>query len=105
MTMDASEISSLVMEECFDKILTGACNHAKSAAQLSIECGIPMSLCFEKIELLEELGLLRRIDTRLDNNGDRIDLYRSELKKAFIFHDNGDIRVRFELRSGLTKEY
>lgn len=60
-----------------------------------------MSLCFEKIELLEELGLL----TRLDNNGDRIDLYRSNFRKAFIFHDNGNIKVKFELKSGLTKEY
>ena len=103
--MEASEISTLVMEECSEKILTGAYNLAKSAAQLSIECGIPMSLCCEKIELLEKLGLIRRIDTRLTTEGEEIGLFRSEMRKATIFHDDGSIKVKFEFKSGMTKEY
>src|SRR5437660_496550 len=101
--MDPLEASRLVTDEYSAKILVATFKKAKSAIDLSREYGIPIAACYRRIHGLERAGLIRCTERALTQKGKRISLYMSQLKNAYIFFENGRLRVRFQLATGIKK--
>ena len=104
-TVDPLEASRLVTDEYSAKILVATFKKAKSAIDLSREYGIPIAACYRRIHALERAGLIRCTERALTQKGKRISLYMSQLKNAYIFFENGRLRVRFQLATGITKDF
>ncbi len=102
---DPLEASRLVTDEYSAKILVATFKKAKSAIDLSREYGIPIAACYRRIHALERAGLIRCTERALTQKGKRISLYMSQLKNAYIFFENGRLRVRFQLATGITKDF
>ena len=103
--MDPLEASRLVTDEYSAKILVATFKKPKSAFDLSREYGIPIAACYRRIHSLERAGLIRCTERALTQKGKRISLYMSQLKNAYIFFENGRLRVRFQLATGITKDF
>jgi len=103
--VDPLEASRLVTDEYSAKILVATFKKAKSAIDLSREYGIPIAACYRRIHALERAGLIRCTERALTQKGKRISLYMSQLKNAYIFFENGRLRVRFQLATGITKDF
>src|SRR2546428_724275 len=103
--MDPLEASRLVTDEYSAKILVATFKKPKSAIDLSREYGIPIAACYRRIHSLERAGLIRCTERALTQKGKRISLYMSQLKNAYIFFENGRLRVRFQLATGITKDF
>ncbi|MFQ5883573.1 MAG: ArsR/SmtB family transcription factor [Thermoplasmata archaeon] len=103
--MDPLEASRLITDEYSAKILVATYKKPKSAIELSREYGIPIAACYRRIHALEKAGLIRCTERALTQKGKRISLYLSQLKNAYIFFENGKLRVRFQLASGLTEDF
>lgn len=99
------EASRLVTDEYSAKILVATFKKARSAIELSREYGIPIAACYRRIHALERAGLIRCTERALTQKGKRISLYMSQLKNAYIFFENGRLRVRFQLATGVTKDF
>src|SRR5216117_3737297 len=91
--MDPLEASRLVTDEYSAKILVATFRKAKSAIDLSREYGIPIAACYRRIHGLERAGLIRCTERALTQKGKR------------IFFENGRLRVRFQLATGITKDF
>lgn len=103
--MDPLEASRLITDEYSAKILVATYKKAKSAIELSREYGIPIAACYRRIHALEKAGLLSCVERALTQKGKRISLYMSQLRNAYIFFENGKLRVRFQLASGVTQDF
>ena len=103
--VDPLEASRLVTDEYSAKILVATFKKPKSAIDLSREYGIPIAACYRRIHALERAGLIRCTERALTQKGKRISLYMSQLKNAYIFFENGRLRVRFQLATGITKGF
>ena len=103
--VDPLEASRLVTDEYSAKILVATFKKPKSAIDLSREYGIPIAACYRRIHALERAGLIRCTERALTQKGKRISLYMSQLKNAYIFFENGRLRVRFQLATGITKDF
>jgi len=102
---DPLEASRLVTDEYSAKILVATFKKPRSAIDLSREYGIPIAACYRRIHALERAGLIRCTERALTQKGKRISLYMSQLKNAYIFFENGRLRVRFQLATGITKDF
>jgi len=103
--MDPLEASRLITDEYSAKILVATFKKPRSAIELSREYGIPIAACYRRIHALEDAGLIKCVERALTQKGKRISLYLSQLKNAYIFFENGKLRVRFQLASGATKDF
>lgn len=103
--MDPLEASRLITDEYSAKILVATFKKARSAIELSREYGIPIAACYRRIHALEKAGLLTCVERALTQKGKRISLYMSQLRNAYIFFENGKLRVRFQLATGITKDF
>jgi predicted transcriptional regulator len=103
--MDPLEASRLITDEYSAKILVATFKKPKSAIELSREYGIPIAACYRRIHALEKEGLIKCVERALTQKGKRISLYLSQLKNAYIFFENGRLRVRFQLASGTTQDF
>ena len=102
--MDASTISNFMNDDYAARILVWAMEIPRTAAEMSKSLGIPISACYNRIRSLESVGLLKCIETRLSPSGKRIAVYQSQLKKAAIFMDRGEVRVKLELIDGKVED-
>ena len=98
--MDSFQASKIVTDEYSAKILVATYAQPMSAIGLSRKLDIPIAACYRRIHSLEEAGLLRMNERALTRQGKRISLYQSCLKNAYIFLENGKLRVRFEMKTG-----
>ncbi|HTD81091.1 MAG TPA: winged helix-turn-helix domain-containing protein [Thermoplasmata archaeon] len=103
--MDPLEASRLVTDEYSAKILVATFKRPRSAIDLSREYGIPIAACYRRIHALEKAGLVRCTERALTQKGKRISLYMSQLKNAYIFFENGKLRVRFQLATGVMRDF
>src|SRR2546430_9670474 len=103
--VDPLEASRLVTDEYPAKILVATFKKAKPAIDLSREYGIPIAACYRRIHALERAGLIRCTERALTQKGKRISLYMSQLKNAYIFFENGRLRVRFQPATGITTRF
>jgi predicted transcriptional regulator len=103
--MDPLEASRLITDEYSAKILVATYKKPRSAIELSREYAIPIAACYRRIHALERAELLTCVERALTQKGKRISLYMSQLKNAYIFFENGKLRVRFHLASGVTQDF
>ena len=103
--MDPLEASRLITDEYAARILVATFKKPKSAIELSREYGIRIAATYRRIHMLERAGLITCVERALTQRGKRISLYLSQLKNAYIFFENGRLRVRFQLASGVTKDF
>lgn len=97
--------SQLLTDEYAAKILTAIMKIPRSAQQLSESYGIPIAACYRRIKLLERYGLIMCKERKLSQQGKRINYYLSMVKNAYIFFEDGRLRVRLDLVSGVSREF
>ena len=76
----------------------------RSAFELSDNLGIPIAVCFRKIELLEDAGLIFCSERKLTNEEKRISLFRSNLSNGHIILERNKVQARIEIFDGSTQE-
>ena len=103
--MSPLEASQLLTDEYSAKILLATYKRRISAQEISQRYGIPIAACYRKIRVLEEAGLIECVDRVLTQKGKRKNLYTSCLKNAYIFFENGRLRARFQLSTGLVRDF
>ena len=99
------EAAKIITDETSAKILAATYRKPMSAIELSQKYDIPIAACYRRIHLLEEMGVLRAVKRVLTQKGKRITIYRSMLKKAYIIFEEGELKVRFQLSSGITEDF
>jgi DNA-binding Lrp family transcriptional regulator len=102
--MDAATASSVMNDEYAARILVWAIEKPRTAAEMSDNLGIPISACYNRIRMLEGFGLLKCVEMKLSASGKRIAVYQSMLKKASIFLERGEVRVKLELADGKVED-
>ena len=103
--MDIFDASQLITDKYSVRILVGTTKKPKSAIELSEKFGIPIAACYRKIRELEKAGLLRCVERRLTRKGKRVSMYISQLKTAYLFFENGRLRMRFQLTNGAVNDF
>lgn len=92
--LDASKVFG---DENSLKILADSFHVPRSAQELSEKFKIPIAVCYRKIHDLEANGFLECVDKVLTQSGRRVRLYRSQLKGAYIYYEQGRLRVHLDL--------
>ena len=98
--MDMLRASQLLTDEYSVKILTATVRQARSAQDIANRFGIPIAACYRRIKDLEAAGLLVCQERRLSQQGKRVSYYISMLKNAYVFFEDGHLRVKFQLKTG-----
>jgi predicted transcriptional regulator len=97
--------SQLLTDEYSVKILVATLRCPHSVQEISSEYAIPIAACYRRIRELEKFGLVRCNERRLSRGGKRISYYISLLKNAYVFFENGKLRVKFQLKTGGADQY
>jgi hypothetical protein len=95
----------LLTDEYSVKILVATIRVPKSAQDISDAFNIPIAACYRRIRDLEQEGLLVCTERKLSRQGKRVSYYLSMLKSAFVYFENGHLRVKFELKTGGADQY
>ncbi len=103
--MNPIEASKIIADEYAVKILVAIYRRPKSAIKLSHDLGIPIAACYRRIRMLEKRNLILCVERVLTQKGKRMSVYISNLKNAYIFFEEGRLRVRFEMKSGQTEDF
>lgn len=89
--------SELLMDQDVEKILLGTYKRPRSISEISDAYGIPLVLCYHKANKLLELGLLKTAETMYTKAGKTIYFYEANIDDAYVFYDNGKLKVRFSI--------
>jgi hypothetical protein len=100
MGIDVLQVSQLLTDEYSVKILVATVRVPRSAQDIAMKFGIPIAACYRRIKDLEDAGLLICQERRLSQQGKRVSLYISMLKNAYVFFEDGHLRVKFQLKTG-----
>lgn len=100
MCVDVLQVSQLLTDEYSVKILVATVRVPRSAQDIALKFGIPIAACYRRIKDLEAAGLLICQERRLSQQGKRVSLYLSMLKNAYVFFEDGHLRVKFQLKTG-----
>ena len=103
--MNQIDASRLITDEYSAKILLATFRRPKHAIELSERLGIPMAACYRRIHALEKANLIQCVERVLTQKGKRISVYISQLKNASIFMEDGQMRVRFDMKNGTSEEF
>ncbi|OYT46630.1 transcriptional regulator [Thermoplasmatales archaeon ex4484_6] len=95
--MDPKYLSKLLVDDYVMKILMASYSRPMSTQEMSFEFGIPIAVCYRKVRELMAAGLLMKERKILTDQGKWVQLFRSKLKGAYVFLENGSLRVRVEL--------
>ena len=103
--MREKDISRLLTDEYAERILVATQENPRSVQEISDKYDIPIAACYRKIRTLEEVGLIQCVDRILTQKGKRKNLYTSCLRNAYIFFENGKLRARFQLATGVVQDF
>ncbi len=98
--VDVLRVSQLLTDEYSVKILVATVRQPRSAQDIAMKFGIPIAACYRRIKDLESAGLLVCQERRLSQQGKRVSYYLSMLKNAYVFFEDGHLRVKFQLKTG-----
>jgi len=88
-----------------ERILLNAYKKPKTAKQISDNTGIPLVNVYKKIRELEKMGLIEKERSIITKSGRQKAIYRSKLEDAYVFFDNGRLKVRFEVAAGMATAF
>ncbi|MCD6503378.1 MAG: helix-turn-helix transcriptional regulator [Euryarchaeota archaeon] len=98
---------SLIMKALSDpyvlKILAYSYYSPRSIPEMSLELDIPIASCYRKVKLLESLGLMEKVGTKLTIEGKRVALYRSRLSHMAIEMRGSKVVVRLKIDESIVK--
>jgi predicted ArsR family transcriptional regulator len=98
--VDVLRVSQLLTDEYSIKILVATVRMPRSAQDIANKYGIPIAATYRRIKDLEAAGLLICQERRLSQQGKRVSYYLSMLKNAYVFFEDGNLRVKFQLKTG-----
>jgi hypothetical protein len=98
-------ILNLISNRQISKILVTTFKVPKSVQILSRINDIPIAACYRKVRVLEDLGFLRCVESRLNQNGKRVKYYQCQIQNAHFFLERGKFRARVQLSSGIVDDY
>jgi hypothetical protein len=98
-------ILNLISNKQISKILVSTYKVPKSVQSLSKINDIPIAACYRKVRILEDLGFLRCVESRLNENGKRVRFYQCQIINAHFFLEMGKFRARVQLSSGIVDDY
>jgi hypothetical protein len=98
--IDVLRVSQLLTDEYSIKILVATVRQPRSAQDIATKYGIPIAATYRRIKDLETVGLLVCQERRLSQQGKRVSYYISMLKNAYVFFEDGNLRVKFQLKTG-----
>ena len=98
-------ILNLISNRQVSKILISTYRVPKSVQALSNINDISIAACYRKVHLLEDLGFLRCVESKLNHNGKRVKFYQCQIQNAHFFLEKGKFRARVQLSSGIVEVY
>lgn len=104
-TFTPVNILNLISNRQVSKILVSTYKIPKSVQSLSRINDIPIAACYRKVRDLEELGFLRCVESKLNQNGKRVKFYQCQIINAHFFLEKGKFRARVQLSSGVVDDY
>jgi hypothetical protein len=104
-TITLHEALKVITDKYCAKILVATSDEPKSAIELSYRHGIPIAACYRRIRLLKKSGVIKCANKVQSKKGKEISMYVSMLKNGAIFFDDGKFHIKFELKSGNSKEF
>ena len=99
------DATKFVMDHEAERIIAGTYEKERTATEISELYGIPISNCYRKINELKKAGLLEITGYRLSKRGKKINLYQANLKDAYVFYENGKMKVRFQVILEMTRDF
>ena len=100
MKRNMMDIASLLTDDYAIKILVATYHKPRNAIEISQKLDIPIAACYRRIHALEDAGLLHAVETKTTSKGRKIVFYRSLLKNAYLFFEDGRLKVRLEMING-----
>jgi len=85
------------------KILTSSYYSPTSIPDMSIKLNINIKSCYRKVKLLEKLGLIEKVGTKLTIEGKRVALYRSKLSQMAIEMRGSRVIIRLKVDESIVK--
>jgi hypothetical protein len=98
-------ILNLISNRQISTLLASTYRIPKSVQTLSKIHEIPIAACYRKVKLLEDLGFLRCVELRLNQNAKRVKYYQCQIKNAHFFLEKGMFRARVQLSSGFVEDF
>jgi hypothetical protein len=95
---------NLITNRQISTILVSTYRVPKSVQTLSKIHDIPIANCYRRVKLLEDLGFLRCVEMRLNQNAKRVKYYQCQIQNAHFFLEKGNFRARIQLSSGFVDD-
>ena len=87
---------NFVMDHDVERILLATYKQDRSTSELSDLYGIPIARCHRKISEMRRIGLIDVSETIINEKGKKTDLYRANLKSAYVSHEGGKLKITWK---------
>ena len=92
------DLPRVFVDESSTKILMAALKRPRTGLDISRITGVPVAEAFCRLKLLEKKGLVEVVH-HIMADGRTVATYRSSLHYAYVFVEDGRVKVRFALGS------
>lgn len=103
--MQLLKVHKDLVDERSTRILLAALYRPVSGLEICRISGIPVAKVFSRLRLLEKRGLVGRVSSTFTAEGKEVPLFQSILHDAFVYLEQGRMKVRFKLESCSQKDY
>jgi predicted transcriptional regulator len=102
--MQSPDVSRLLADRHSARIILATMRNPRSAFDISECLGMPIAVCFRKIKLLEDAGLIACAERRFAKNGKKISLFKSTLRNSQMVLERNKVQAKIEMFDGSTQE-
>ena len=88
-----------------ERILLGTYKQERTALELSELYGIAIASCYRKIRDLKNAGLISAVGSEIGRSGKIVKVYKANLQDAYVFYDNGRMKIRFTTILQMAKDF
>ncbi len=103
--LDKKSALELLGDDYITDILSSTHIKPKSAKEISKRNDIPIAICYRRINKLVKLGFLSEDKKALTQEGKRVQLYKSNLKSAHVYYEEGKLKAKFEFKDGQLQKF
>lgn len=93
------DVPMVFVDETSTKILLASLYHPRTGVEISRLTGIALAETFARLKILQKKGLLDVVSHRPNLRGLELAVYQASFQDAYIFVENGKVKVRFQLAS------
>ena len=98
------KIASLLTDDYAIKILVATYSKPRNAIEISQKLDVPIAACYRRIHALEAVGLIHAVEIAKQRDR-KIAYYASLLKNAYLFFEEGQLKIRLEMINGTEQLY